>query len=57
MKKLIDLERNDCRWPLDDGLFCAAPKERGSYCETHAKRAYKERPTAPSTTDSAAPRG
>lgn len=40
-KTLMELERSDCRWPLRGGMFCAEPKERGSYCEKHAARAYK----------------
>lgn len=44
MKKLIDLEPRDCRWPLETGGFCAERKERGAYCGAHAKRAYKPAP-------------
>lgn len=40
---LLDLEPNDCRWPIGLELpfkFCACPKKRGSsYCFTHANEA------------------
>jgi len=44
-KPLIELEADDCRWPMwesDDNhrLFCAAPSTRGPYCEHHAKIGY-----------------
>lgn len=47
MKPLLDLEPNDCRYPMNDGgpyLFCAAPKHwhmrerdlvQSSYCREH----------------------
>lgn len=36
------LKNNSCRYVTNEGrpenfLFCGAPKERGSYCEAHAK--------------------
>lgn len=54
MKHLLQLNANDCRWPLGECMFCAAPKVRGAYCAEHAERAYKAQ-TEPSTTDSPAP--
>ena len=47
MKSLLDLEPNDCRYPMNDGgpyLFCADPKHwhmnksglaQSSYCRKH----------------------
>jgi hypothetical protein len=35
-----DLEMHHCRWPLAGGCFCGADKAVGSYCATHAKRAF-----------------
>lgn len=47
MKTLLELEPNDCRYPMNDGgpyLFCAEPQHwrmrngelvRSSYCRTH----------------------
>lgn len=48
-KTLLDLEANDCRWPVGgdprqgvEYQFCARPKVRGlSYCETHTRRAFQ----------------
>lgn len=36
------LKNNSCRYVVNDGvaeqfIFCGAPKERGAYCEEHAK--------------------
>ena len=42
-KSLLELEQNDCRWPIGDGpyAFCARKKVPGiSYCEDHARLAY-----------------
>lgn len=55
MKQLLDLNSSDCRWPLGDCMFCAAPKVRGAYCAEHAERAYKAQ-TDQSTTDRPAPK-
>ena len=44
---LDGLRHYHCRWPIDrdesplGGYYCGAPKVRGSYCEGHAKVAYK----------------
>lgn len=41
---LLDLEHRHCRWPIDrDGttMFCGANKHTGSYCEAHARLAYR----------------
>lgn len=39
MKSLVDLEENDCRYPMNDGgpfIFCAEAKIEGSnYCSFH----------------------
>lgn len=39
MKHLLDLEPNDCRYPMNEGgpfLFCAEPAaEKSSYCSHH----------------------
>lgn len=40
MKQLLDLNPHDCRWPLDNGQFCAERRIRGAYCAEHAERAY-----------------
>lgn len=38
-KKMIDLEPNECRWPVSgegsNMLFCGAPTVNGVYCEKH----------------------
>ncbi len=36
--KLLDLEPHHCRWPVEDRLYCGAPRiARGhSYCSIHA---------------------
>lgn len=51
MKHLIDLELNECRWPVGETLgapemFCAAPKAGAGcpYCERHRKMAYVAAP-------------
>ncbi len=31
----LDLEYGQCRYPLDDGLFCADPIHKGRYCAAH----------------------
>lgn len=37
---VFDLEKNDCRFPVDN-RFCCKPKRDGSsYCEEHYKLAY-----------------
>jgi GcrA cell cycle regulator len=43
--KLLDLERNHCRWPIGDPGdaefgFCGRGTAIGSYCPQHAKRAF-----------------
>lgn len=40
--KFWDLTADSCRYVMNDGrpenfIFCGAPKERGAYCEAHAK--------------------
>jgi GcrA cell cycle regulator len=46
-KSLVDLEANDCRWPIGDPKhkdfhFCGRSKVAGlPYCEHHARRAYQ----------------
>jgi hypothetical protein len=45
-KSLIDLEPNDCRWPIgdEDFVFCAKLKLEGHpYCPKHFKLAYTPR--------------
>jgi hypothetical protein len=39
-KSFLDLERNECRWPFDDGTFCARPRDgvHTAYCCDHHKR-------------------
>lgn len=39
-KPLLDLQHNDCRWPLEDGLFCAEPIAHERYCSAHYALAY-----------------
>ena len=43
MKRLLELHKCECRWPVSDDedgrLFCAAPAT-GSYCAEHRARAY-----------------
>lgn len=42
-KSLLDLEQNDCRWPIGDGpyAFCARKRHPGSsYCQDHHAIAY-----------------
>lgn len=52
-KTLLDLEANDCRWPIGDPKeagfhFCGKAKVTGlAYCEFHARRAYQ--PPKPTT--------
>lgn len=45
MKQLIDLEPNDCRYPMNDGgpyLFCAeAQIEGSSYCPFHQALSFR----------------
>lgn len=42
---LIDARPDDCRWPVggvrDDFRFCGAPQFDGSYCQHHARMAYR----------------
>lgn len=43
-KDIMALEMNDCRYPVADGMFCAAPaceRGSGSYCEAHAAICYR----------------
>ncbi len=46
-KRLLDLEPNDCRWPLGDPRapdfhFCAGPKVPGfSYCQHHVRAGHQ----------------
>ena len=66
-KKLLDLEKGDCRWPIGeprhpDFHFCGAPQLEGRpYCELHwrmaflpARPRYQPTPVIPSTTAKAA---
>ena len=66
-KKLLDLEKNDCRWPIGeprhpDFHFCGAPQITDRpYCELHWRMAfqpsrprYQPAPEIPSTTAKAA---
>ena len=45
-KQLVDLEANDCRWPIGDPMedgfhFCGRGKVQGiSYCAHHARKAF-----------------
>jgi GcrA cell cycle regulator len=54
-KQLVDLEQNDCRWPIGDPKqagfhFCGRRKVAGlSYCMDHARRAYQPPNTPPRT--------
>lgn len=45
MKTLLDLDENDCRYPMNDGgpyLFCAGVKAEGSsYCEFHRALSFR----------------
>ena len=42
--RMMDLEADSCRWPVNDPpprgehLFCGHPKRFGSYCAAHAER-------------------
>ena len=43
--RFIDLTRNACRYVVsgkraEEFLFCGEPKQRGAYCEDHAKLCY-----------------
>lgn len=38
--QIVELRAGTCRWPLDDGTFCAAPATRGHYCADHWDRAH-----------------
>jgi GcrA cell cycle regulator len=46
-KKLLDLQRSDCRWPIGeprqpDFHFCGAPQLEGRpYCELHWRMAFQ----------------
>ena len=46
MKELLDLEPNDCRYPVNEGgpfLFCAEPSAKGSsYCAHHRDLCFRE---------------
>jgi GcrA cell cycle regulator len=64
-KTLLDLERNDCRWPIGeprhpDFHFCGAPQTAGRpYCELHWRMAFqparpRHQPAVPSVTAKAA---
>lgn len=46
-KKLQDVGRNECRWPVGEDsemLFCCAPVNKGSYCDSHKSIAFKPKP-------------
>ena len=49
-KGVVELEPNDCRWPIGDPLqagfhFCGRTKLDGiSYCEFHARKAFRQAP-------------
>lgn len=47
-KPLADLDRRDCRWPVNDAdqgqvhMFCGAPAVEGKpYCADHYRLAYR----------------
>lgn len=43
--KLVDLEKHQCRWPMNEGapfLFCAETRHGKNYCENHQSRAWRE---------------
>lgn len=46
MKELLDLEPNDCRYPVNEGgpfLFCAEPSAKGSsYCAHHRDLCFRK---------------
>jgi hypothetical protein len=51
MKRLLDLNLEECRWPVplqgpNSRLFCAerTPKRGLPYCETHMRYAYQRAP-------------
>ncbi len=40
-KPMLDLEPHDCRWPLDNGLFCGGHSvDKKPYCREHCEIAY-----------------
>lgn len=42
-KDLLSIRKNECRWPIEDRLFCACATNEGeSYCETHKKMARRK---------------
>lgn len=45
-RALLELRAGTCRWPLDDGLFCAAPATHERYCAKHWRRAHLRRDDA-----------
>lgn len=42
-KDLLSIRKNECRWPVEDNLFCASiTKEGDVYCETHKEKARRK---------------
>ncbi len=42
-KDLLSIKKNECRWPIEDRLFCACATNEGDvYCETHKKMARRK---------------
>jgi len=46
-KKLVDLGRDECHWPIgdpkdDDFIFCGGKIEGGNYCPNHNSIAYRK---------------
>lgn len=42
MRKLIDLKHDECRWPMEGGLFCAQNIVNGGpYCKEHTQKSKK----------------
>ena len=43
-KSLLELQHDDCRYPVADKLFCGAPQSFRSYCAGHARVCYLPMP-------------
>lgn len=48
-KPFLDLQHEDCRWPVSDGLFCADPISHQRYCAAHHAIAYVPSTRMPSS--------
>ena len=51
-RTILSVGRSDCRWPLGDPLqpgfsLCGCPVARGSFCDAHARVAYRPVPETP----------